>query len=112
LVPSVHAIAGRKEIISMRACCGELGVSKPSSRPRGIREIAEWAVPGAILALMPKCPVCVAAYVAIGTGFGISIQAAGWLRMILIGLCVAALLFWAVRKAGKWRNCNASGKLA
>ena len=52
---------------------------------------AGWALPGAALALMPKCPACVAAYVMAGTGIAVSVPAAAWLRSGAIVLCVASL---------------------
>jgi len=65
--------------------------------------MAGWIVPGVTLALLPKCPVCVAAYVALFTGIGISLPAAAWLRAVLAGLCVGALVFLAVRRV---RSCG------
>jgi hypothetical protein len=58
---------------------------------------AGWVVPGAVLALMPKCPACVAAYVAVATGFGMSVSAASYLRTFALALSFAALLYLAAR---------------
>jgi hypothetical protein len=69
-------------------------------RRRGI-ETAGWIVPGTALALLPKCPACVAGYVAVATGLGISITAAAYLRWTLVALCVGVLLFAAARAARK-----------
>ena len=59
--------------------------------------IAGWLVPGAVLALLPKCPACVAAYVTLATGLSIPFAAAWYLRILLLVLCMAALLFAAAR---------------
>ena len=73
------------------------GQSKPSGFAGRCVSIAQWIVPSAVLALMPKCPACVAAYIALATGIGISLPAATLIRTTLGVLCVASLLFLLAR---------------
>jgi len=54
-------------------------------------------LPSAILLLMPKCPACVVAYVAIVTGAGISISMAAYLRVLVLVLCAVMLLYLAAK---------------
>lgn len=75
------------------------GVSGPrrGTRTGRLLEIVRWIVPSAILALLPKCPACLAAYIAMGSGMGISVVAAGYVRAGLIGLSAVALGYFVVR---------------
>ena len=80
--------------MSTPRCCG---AKRPRRGGRSL-EAAGWVVPGTLLALMPKCPVCLAAYVAVGTGVGLSVTAAGYLRLFLVAVCAVSLVFVAVRR--------------
>lgn len=75
-------------------CC-EVGSSGPGRKTLAQRGLASvrWIVPSAILALMPKCPAYLAAYVAMGTGIGLSVSTAKTLRMMLLIFCVASLSY-------------------
>lgn len=71
-----------------------MNTAPPKRRKRGL---AGWLVPGAALVLMPKCPVCVAMYVALFTGVGISVAMASALRTAALFLCAALLVLAAAR---------------
>ena len=92
--------------MSAANCCHgtkRQGAGEAQSEPPKWRgaEIAGWIVPSVTLALIQKCPVCVAAYVALFIGVGISIATASVIRTSLVVLCVAALAYLALARL--WR---------
>ncbi len=90
---------GAEQMIA-RSCCG-----------RGA-EIAGVIVPGATFALLPKCPACVAAYVALATGLSISFSTAAYIRTSLVIVLVSALVFVAARRVIRWLSERARSDFA
>ncbi|MBN8597377.1 MAG: hypothetical protein J0L78_06845 [Planctomycetes bacterium] len=87
-------------------CCQD---QTPEPSPSAVRvwtrrggAAARWAIPIAGLALIPKCPGCVAAYVLMLTGVGLSFGSAEMVRWALIGLCVLAIAWASVRMVRRW----------
>lgn len=74
------------------------GEVRPSSRKQRRFALAKCSLPTLVLVLLPKCPACFAAYVALGTGISVSVTAASFLRTLLIGIC-AAILVWLLASA-------------
>jgi hypothetical protein len=60
-------------------------------------DLAAGALSLGVWAFMPKCPMCVAAYVAVWTGLGLSLAAATYLRWSLL-IASAAVLVYIVLK--------------
>jgi hypothetical protein len=59
---------------------------------------------GVLLVLLPKCPMCIAAYLTLWTGAGVAMQVATHLRPTAAVLFCASALFLAVRlAAGRMR---------
>ena len=71
---------------------------RPASRLRRGGKIAGWIIPSATLVLLPKCPICVAAYVALFSGVSITVGSAANLRTSLQTLCVAALFCLVMKR--------------
>lgn len=101
----------------MNTCCSPGAPASPGSpaprpalRParRTAREALAWALPAATIALVPKCPACVAAYAALLTGLSLSHAAATYTRWALIALSLAALGYLILSRARRalFRTAN------
>lgn len=85
----------------MSDCCDAAGDPKTPTWVRRVRGIFAWVLPSAILVLVPKCPACLAAHVALWTGLGLSLSTATYLRWGLLLLCGASLLFLVVKRVDR-----------
>jgi hypothetical protein len=90
----------------MSACCDAAWDRNTPAWTRTVREASAWFLPGAGLVLMPKCPACLAAYVSLSTGLGLSLTMASYLRWGLLFLCVNALLFLIMRRLVRMAAVN------
>jgi hypothetical protein len=67
------------------------GLPAPSSRLRRSLTLTRWSLPALVLILLPKCPACLAAYIALGTGLSLTVAASSYLRWSFLALAVAAI---------------------
>jgi len=90
----------------------DFGVPTSGRETRGPRlarsffDVVGMIFPAAVLALLPKCPACLAAYIALGTGVGLSVSTANYLRMLFVVLCVASLFYLAAKLARRYATEN------
>jgi len=82
----------------MTSCCCKTSQPRSNTRLKKFREICAWVLPNAILVLMPKCPLCLAAYLAVGAGIGLSLRTATDLRWAMLLLCIASLSYLIVTR--------------
>ena len=86
---------------------------RPASGLRRGGETTGWIIPSAILVLLPKCPICVAAYVALISGVSITVASASNLRTSLQILCVAALVYLVMkrlRQPASWNKARSTAQ--
>lgn len=57
----------------------------------------KWAIPVTVLAIIPKCPVCIAGYVLLFTGMSLSVSVVAGVRWGLIALSVLAIAWLIIR---------------
>lgn len=92
-----------------RHCCQRRLHTSPEGRQqrtwlRRAREVAGWLVPGALLALMPKCPMCLVAYVALCSGLTMSCSSAHIVMRLLTAFCIGTLALCVVRRMVNFRQ--------
>ena len=79
--------------IEQHCCTG----SPPARRIAGqISKLSASILPGAALVFLPKCPLCLAAWLTFATGISFSAADAVWLRgsVVLLWVAVVALIAW------------------
>jgi TRAP-type mannitol/chloroaromatic compound transport system permease small subunit len=96
----------------MNCCCNDDGqspvekadasawtsaLSRKGTLWQRIVTLVQWCLPVVTLALVPKCPVCMAAYVLLFTGVGLSLAVASTIRWMMIALSIIALAFLLLR---------------
>jgi hypothetical protein len=67
-------------------------------RRRAVKNSAGWAIPGLVLLLLPKCPLCLAAVFSLLFGIGLSADATTVVHASIITLCTMFILIFAVRQ--------------
>lgn len=91
-----HSPSPAPEALTPTATAQTATPRKRSLFRRGARRTS-WVLPSIMLVLMPKCPICLAAYIALITGITIPITIAARLRWMLIILCIAAIVWLALQ---------------
>lgn len=71
---------------------------------RAVKNSAGWIIPGVVLALLPKCPLCLAAWLSLVLGIGMSATAATVLHTLLITLSLLIGSFSLFRHLHPPRN--------
>ena len=93
----------RKTVSLIGGCCHR-GVAPSPRRSRHGWELAAGALSLGIWALVPKCPVCLAAHAALWTGLGLSLSEATYLRYSILTLGGVLLLYVAWKRRQDWRR--------
>jgi hypothetical protein len=79
-----------------------VAMTRDVERPVGILRRAwrfvQWLFPAAVLVLIPKCPMCVVADVALLTGMGISMSTGRWLQIGMWAVLAMSVTWLVVRQ--------------
>ena len=98
--------------VSSRARAQAEGAPGLVTRGPSLISRSGWALPCVILALLPKCPACLAAYIALGAGFGVSLSLAAGLRIALLLICALSLAYLVAKSLHRaFHRLRAPGRL-
>ncbi|WP_345737160.1 hypothetical protein [Prosthecobacter algae] len=92
------------------SCCMDRPRS-PGTSKRRVTQVTGFLFSSVTLILMPKCPVCMAAYVALITGISVSTAVASHLRLGLLIVCLSVLACLALKGLTKCCRGRAGAKL-
>ncbi len=93
--------------MTRRPCCSREGSPRPLARLWGA---ASSVLPGTALLALPKCPLCLAAWLTAATGIGVPAAWAAQVRWLIVALWVAAVAFYVLlRQTGRVRRRAAAG---
>lgn len=65
-------------------------------------ELAGAVLPAVVIALLPKCPACLAMYLALGTGVGLSFTVASYVQWGLIATSILVMSVFLWRLVRRW----------
>ena len=84
--------------------CSACSQGEPTTTPivGRLGKASSWIVPGLTLALMPKCPACLAGYILAASGLGLSVAVAATLRSVVLAGCIGLLSLLIARRALRW----------
>lgn len=106
--PASSSHGERKPLIGMMSCC-KVQTGRRLQH-RWWQGTSGCVGSGALLVLLPKCPMCIVAYLTLWTGAGVAMPVATHLRPMLAILFLVSALFLAVRWAVvRTRSENTAG---
>lgn len=71
------------------------------SKNKSLRKMVNFVgalLSGLLIILIPKCPMCLAAYIAVGTGIGVSFTVAGYIKIMMIAICVVSFFYFVFKR--------------
>jgi hypothetical protein len=85
---------------------GQCCVGGTASRRLAQRLSAASILPGAVLVLLPKCPLCLAAWLTVATGVGFSAAGVARVRAAMLVVFWLAALVFAAEQIVRRRTCG------